>query len=104
MDVKRAALCSVLLLSSTGVACGSHRYLYAAPPPPPPRFGAFGAAPGPGYLWADGYWDYRGRGWYWVPGRWARPPRPRAVWVPAHWAPRPPGYVFVPGHWAYARY
>ena len=29
--------------------------------PPPPRYGVIGRAPGPGYVWTDGYWNWSGR-------------------------------------------
>ncbi|MEI9974771.1 MAG: hypothetical protein WDO73_23630 [Ignavibacteriota bacterium] len=30
----------------------------------------------------EGFYDYRGGRYVWVPGRWMRPPRAHAVWVP----------------------
>jgi hypothetical protein len=71
------------------------------PPPPPPRYGVIGVAPGPGFVWIDGFWDWRGGRWYWVGGRWVRPPRPRAVWVPGYWVETHRGRVFRRGYWRY---
>lgn len=60
-------------------------YTYRVPPPPPPAYvGGYGVAPGPGYVWAVGFYDLRGSSWVWVRGRRVRPPRPYAVWVPPH--------------------
>ena len=28
--------------------------------PPPPRYAVVGVAPGPGYVWTEGFYDYRG--------------------------------------------
>ena len=71
--------------------------------PPPPRYGVIGVAPGPGYVWTDGYWDWRGGGWAWAPGRWARPPYPHARWAPGYWEERREhgrrGYRFHRGYW-----
>ncbi len=68
--------------------------------PPPPRYAVIGRAPGPGWVWTDGYWDRRGGGWFWVEGRWMRPPRPAAVWVPGRWVEVRPGhFVLQRGHW-----
>lgn len=39
--------------------------------PPPPRVEVV-PAPRPGYLWAPGYWDWRGGRHYWVRGNWVR--------------------------------
>jgi hypothetical protein len=73
--------------------------VYIAAPPPAPRYGVVGVAPGPGYVWAEGYWDWRGGAWAWAPGTWMRPPRPGAAWVPAHWVPNGRHYRFIRGHW-----
>lgn len=68
--------------------------------PPPPRYAVVGVAPGPGYVWTEGFWDWRGGAYVWVPGRWLRPPRPRAVWVPGAWVERPHrGWEFRRGGW-----
>ena len=74
----------------------------AAPPSPPaPQVEVVPAHPGPGYVWAQGYWAWRGpgRGYVWVPGRYMVPAQPGYAWVPGHWAPGPGGYVWVEGHW-----
>ena len=92
-----------MLVASTWLsvsACASHGYYARVPPPPPPGY-AIGFAPGPGYVWCDGYWDLRGRDWRWMRGRWMRPPRPYAVWVPSRWVPRPYGWRFRAGYWRY---
>ena len=82
-------------------ACASHYYVarVPAPPPPPVAAGFVGVAPGAGYLWIDGAWDWRYGRNYWVPGRWVRPPRPRAAWVPGYWAPARRGYYWRRGYW-----
>jgi WXXGXW repeat (2 copies) len=36
--------------------------------------------PGPGYLWAPGYWSYGPYGYYWVPGTWVEPPTVGLLW------------------------
>ncbi|MBY0503515.1 MAG: hypothetical protein K2X03_06390 [Bryobacteraceae bacterium] len=70
--------------------------------PPMPRgyvVGAVGRAPGPGYLWRDGFWDVRGRNYAWVPGGWVRAPRPNAYWVAPGWQPRRNTFVWRGGYW-----
>jgi hypothetical protein len=67
--------------------------------PPAPRYAVMGVAPGPGYVWTEGFYDYRGGGYAWVPGRWQRPPRRNAVWVPGSWAHNGRGYEFHRGYW-----
>lgn len=72
---------------------------YASYAPPAPRYAAVGVAPGPGYMWTNGYWDWRGRNWGWVEGRWMRPPRAHAVWVPHEWRHEGGRWRFHRGYW-----
>jgi|ERR1700678_3477632 hypothetical protein len=58
-------------------------------PLPPPRVG---------FVWAPGYWDYRGGGHVWVPGRWMGA-RPGWRWVPDRWEQRGPHWHHWVGHW-----
>jgi hypothetical protein len=93
---------TLLLILTLGllalVACGGG--VYVRVPPPEARVGVVGVAPGPGFVWTDGYWDWRGGNWVWAAGAWQRPPRAGAVWVPHHWVQGPGGrYHFVRGHW-----
>lgn len=91
---------AVLVLGTLTGACAVSGGYVAVGPPPPPRYGIIGVAPGPGFVWTEGFWDWRGGGYAWVPGRWVRPPHPRAVWVPGNWVERPHHrYEFRRGHW-----
>jgi hypothetical protein len=56
---------------------------------PPPRAG---------FVWAPGYWDYRGHGHVWVPGRWVGERR-GYHWVPDRWEQRGPNWHHERGHW-----
>ena len=56
-------------------------------------------APGPGYVWVQGYQSWNGRSHVWVPGRWELAPRPHARWVPHRWVRRNGGWVLVEGRW-----
>lgn len=78
-------------------ACGGG--VYVVGPPPPPRYGVVGVAPGPRFVWTDGYWGWRGGNWAWVPGAWRRPPRPGAAWVPGAWVRAGRRYRFARGYW-----
>ena len=69
-------------------------------PPPPPRAElTVGVAPGPDYVWVEGYWTRQGGSWFWVHGRWMARPRPQALWVVGRWERHPRGFVWVAGHW-----
>jgi hypothetical protein len=88
-----------LLAAGLSSACAGNAYVVARTAPPPPRaVGFVGVAPGPGYVWVDGYWNWRNN-WVWVPGSWVRPPRHRAVWVPGYWSQHGRNYRFHQGHW-----
>ena len=69
-----------------GVNIGGPRY-YA----PAPVVVARPVAPGPGYVWIDGFNGPAG----FVAGYWALPPNPGAFWV----APRFVGGRFAAGYW-----
>jgi hypothetical protein len=52
-----------------------------------------------GFVWAPGFWDYRGHGHVWVGGRWL-PERRGWHWVPDHWDQAGPHWHHSPGYWA----
>ena len=83
----------------TGCAAGNGYAAVRFGPPPPPRYGVMGFAPGPGYVWTDGYYDWRGGRWFWVDGRWLRPPRAHAIWVPGTWREEGHRWRFHRGYW-----
>jgi hypothetical protein len=77
---------------SFGVNVGGPRYFA-----PAPVVAYRPVAPGPGYIWVDGYRDGYGR---WFNGYWAQPPYAGAYWV----APRYDGGRFYAGYWGGARF
>jgi hypothetical protein len=68
-------------------------------PPRPLYYGYTGYAPGPGYVWVDGYWAWDGYQYVWIDGYWAQAPYANALWVPGFWAPRHSGYIWFGGYW-----
>ena len=68
-----------------------------APPAPPAQ--TVVVAPGPGYVWVDGEWNWNGVTWVWAPGYWAYPPYPHAVWVHGYWHRGPYGWYHSRGYW-----
>ena len=98
--MKRKLLATGFVMIGTLLsACAANGAMYVRFAPPPPRYGVIGVAPGPGYMWAEGFWDWRGGNYVWAPGRWMRPPHARAVWDPGVWAQSNRGYAFRRGHW-----
>ena len=97
---KRLMLGTLLLAGAALTACGGGGYYTSVRyGPPAPRYGMIGRAPGAGYVWTDGYWDYRANNWNWVGGRWQRPPRARAVWVAPIWRQDGARWRFHRGYW-----
>ena len=67
-------------------------------PPPAPVETVVGVAPGSGYVWLDGEWEWDGT-WVWVAGHWGYPPYPHAIWIRGDWDRGPHGWHRSPGHW-----
>lgn len=87
-----------LLAGAILTGCAGGSYVVAAGPPPP-RYGVMGYAPGPGYVWTEGFYDLRGSSWVWVPGTWRRPPRAGRAWVAPVWVRGGNGWRFHRGYW-----
>lgn len=89
------------LMAGALTACSGRTIVVRNPPPMPRpvRVGVVGYAPGPNYVWVDGYHDWRGNRYVWVPGAWVRPPRAKAVWAPGRFTPRGGNHVWISGHW-----
>jgi hypothetical protein len=75
----------------------ANRPVYVTPAPPTVQ--AVVPAPGPGYFWVPGYWEWTSRGWVWVAGHWAVRPYPQAVWVAPGWVQGPQGWYWQQGYW-----
>jgi hypothetical protein len=70
--------------------------------PPAPQVEVYGPAPGPGYIWMGGYWNWVGGRHVWVGGHWSSP-RPGYRWVPHTWVRQGGGWRLAAGHWEHAR-
>jgi hypothetical protein len=97
--MKRQLMTAGFLIAGALFTGCAHGAVVVAFAPPPPRYAVIGVAPGPGYVWTEGFYDYRGGGYGWVPGRWMRPPRPHAVWVPGAWSQGRHGYELHHDYW-----
>ena len=85
-----------LLLFAGGMVFGQVSIGIRIGPPPPPRvLRVRPVAPGPDYMWIDGYWYAAGNRYRWHDGYWTRPPYGGAHWVPAHHD----GDRFFDGYW-----
>jgi hypothetical protein len=98
--MRKFLLAGTVFLGTLLSACATGSYASVRfGPPPPPRYGVRGYAPSPGYVWTDGYWDWRGSRWTWMDGRWMRPPHRRGTWVPGTWVQEHNRYRFRRGYW-----
>ena len=70
-------------------------YIGSAPPAP-----VYEVVPGPrhGYVWAPGYWEWRGHRHAWVPGRYIAA-RPGYVYAPPSWHQRQGRWYMEPARW-----
>ena len=90
---------ALLAAGSLLTGCAGGGGFVAVGGPPPARYGVVGVAPGPGYVWTDGFWDLRGGHWNWVEGRWMRPPRGNSVWVRSEWRHENGRWRYHRGYW-----
>ena len=97
--MKKLLLLGTVLIGTVLTGCAGGGYYTSARFGPPPRYGMVGHAPGPGYVWTDGYWDRRGGSWFWVGGRWQRPPHSHARWQPGSWHQNGNSWRFEHGRW-----
>jgi hypothetical protein len=65
--------------------------------PPAPRVEVV-PPPRPGYVWAPGFYEWRGGAHVWVPGRWMGE-RHGYHWVPDRWEQRGDHWHHWRGHW-----
>ena len=86
---------AVPLVASAEVSVG----VSVAIGPPPLPYYPQPFAPGPGYIWTPGFWDYGPDGYYWVPGTWVFAPRVGFLWTPGFWGWRAGYYWWHPGYW-----
>jgi outer membrane lipoprotein SlyB len=67
--------------STAGTAVPASTVVVQQAPPPPPADTVVVAAPGPGYVWIGGDYEWNGISWVWIGGHWGYPPYPHAVWI-----------------------
>ena len=85
--MKKSLLLGVAVLGTilTGCAVGNGYAAVRFGPPPAPRYGIVGYAPGPGFVWTEGYWDWRGARWFWMRSEERRVGKEcRSRWSPYH--------------------
>ena len=93
--MKRLLVAAMILTAGTALAQVSVG-IRIGPPPPPRVMAMRPAAPGPDFIWVDGYWYVVGHRYKWHAGYWTRAPFAGARWV----APRHENGQWFDGYWA----
>jgi WXXGXW repeat (2 copies) len=96
--IVRALLLTLLTFGSTSASFAAVFVSVDIAPPPLPVY-AQPIAPGPGYIWAPGYWAYGDYGFYWVPGTWVLIPFVGALWTPGYWGWDDGRCIWHAGYW-----
>ncbi len=99
MSMRARIVVAALALGAIAVPVVSEAkvYLDVETAPPPPRVEVV-PKHRVGYVWAPGYWDWRGHRHVWAKGYWVRERR-GYHWAPHHWIERDGRWHFDRGHW-----
>jgi hypothetical protein len=99
MSIRTRILIAALALGAITVPVVSDARVYVDVDvaPPPPRVEVV-PAPRVGYVWAPGYWEWRGRRHVWVNGYWVRERR-GYHWRPHRWEEHEGRWRFDRGRW-----
>jgi hypothetical protein len=92
-------LYGLLFAIALAIPVSSQISVYIGTPPPVVRYERPLRAPGPGFLWVEGYWEPAGHRYRWAPGHWERPPYEGAHWIHPHYDHYAEGWQFHEGHW-----
>ncbi|MGO8953942.1 MAG: YXWGXW repeat-containing protein [Rhodomicrobium sp.] len=96
-----ATMLVTLLMAGTAEKAHAGLFVTVTVAPPPLPVYAQPPLPGPGYIWAPGYWAWGedSGDYYWVPGAWVPAPEPGLVWTPGYWGWSNGSYVWNAGYW-----
>jgi hypothetical protein len=86
---------AILLLAAGSTYSQISVGIRIGPPPPPRVVRVRPRAPGPGFMWVDGYWYPAGNHYKWHDGYWTRAPYAGARWI----GPRYERDQFYEGYW-----
>ena len=97
MSMQTRIVIAALALGAISVPVVSEARTVVEVAPPPARVEVV-PAPRRGYVWAPGYWDWRGRRHVWHSGYWVRERR-GYHWAPHRWVDRGGRWEFENGRW-----
>lgn len=100
--MRKTILALLLASSATALSLPAAAEIYVSIAPPAPRY-EVAPAPRAGYVWAPGYWDWRGNHHVWAKGHWERE-RHGMYWHPNRWVESNGHYVLERGRWDKERF
>ena len=90
--------CAIATMLTAGVGLAKvHVYVGLAPPAPVVETRPI--APGPGYMWTPGYYNWDGAHYVWVNGQWMLPPGHHHHYVAGAWVHHHRGWYYRDGYW-----
>ena len=98
MSMQTRIVIAALALGAIAVPVVSEARAIVVEVAPPPARVEVVPAPRRGYVWAPGYWDWRGRRHVWANGYWVRERR-GYHWAPHRWTEREGRWHFERGRW-----
>ena len=75
------------------------RTVVTRPAPPPPRAEFQPPPPNERAVWDPGHWNWNGREYAWIGGRYIERPNVAMRWEPGHWVQQGGGWIWVEGSW-----
>lgn len=103
MKLRNVLLASALGAGMFGAALPAAAQVYGGvyvqTAPPAPIYETAPVAPGPGYFWVGGFWQWNGYRYAWTRGHYAYRPYAGATWHAGHWVSGPRGWYWRAGHW-----
>ena len=100
--MKKLLIAALLASSSAVFSLPASAEIYVNIAPPAPRYEVV-PAPRAGYIWAPGYWDWRGNRHIWLRGHWERE-RQGMYWHPNRWTEREGRWSLEKGRWDRERF
>jgi hypothetical protein len=106
----QGAILFVLAAAFAGCTCVIHTThtdyakpspVYAKIAPPAAKAETRPQAPGAGWVWIQGHWEWNVsiETWVWVDGTWEQPPEDDAAWTEPEYQDNNGDWMYVPGYW-----